>query len=76
MTSTNSDRAVRATHALAYYVQKQLHEAYNLASREENIIDLLTDLQHLASAENLDFKLCLRLADTNFEAERGEGTDE
>ncbi len=72
MTNNNETRSARADNTLTFYVRKQLNETYNPDSKDENLTDLLTDLMHFATFDNIDFELCFRMAKTNFEAEQEE----
>jgi hypothetical protein len=57
---------------MAFYVRSQLGETYNPDSRDENLIDMLTDLMHFATSDDIDFESSLRMAKINFEAEQNE----
>ncbi len=72
MTNSNETRAGRADNTLAFYVREQLGETYNPDSKDENLVDLLTDLMHFADSDKIDFDLSLKMAKTNFEAEQEE----
>jgi len=70
VSNNNETRTARADNTLAFYVREQLGETYNPDSKDENLVDLLTDLMHFAASDNIDFELCFRMAKTNFEAEQ------
>ena len=72
MPNNNETRAVRADDTLAFYVRQLLNETYNRNSKDENLVDLLTDLMHFAASDDIDFELNLRMAMNNFAAEQQE----
>lgn len=71
---TNSERTEWAAHALDIHLdQKGELPRHHLWGEEVEgpIIDLITDLLHLAEAHDLDTDAILRMATFNYEAERG-----
>jgi hypothetical protein len=70
--NNNETRTDRADNTLAFYVRQQLNETYNPSSKDENLVDLLTDLMHFSGSDNIDFDSSLKMAKTNFEAEQEE----
>ncbi len=72
MSNNNENRVTRADTTLAFYVREQLGETFNPDSKDENLVDLLTDLMHFAASDNIDFELNSRMAKNNFETERQE----
>ena len=72
MKKNNAARITRADNSMAFYVRSQLGETYNPDSKDENLIDLLTDLMHFATADDIDFDSNLRMAKANFDAEQNE----
>ena len=75
-TKDNKARVERARNMLRDYVEKQLGEKYE--ESEDEIIDLVTDLRHLAAdvskeqeAEGyrIDFEEVIRMSEVNFDAE-------
>lgn len=62
---TNADRAERAYASLSRYDGEV----------ETDIIDLMSDLLHLAREHGMDPKNVVRLAEMHFEAEEEEETD-
>ena len=75
MPNSNETRVIRADNAMEFYVRQQLNETYNPDSKDENLVDLLTDLMHFAASDNIDFESSLRMATNNFEEEQKEGSD-
>ena len=72
MPNNNETRVIRADNAMEFYVRQQLNEIYNPASKDENLIDLITDLMHFAASDNIDFSASVRMATNHFEAEQEE----
>jgi len=68
----NQSRSARVDKTLEFYVRKQLGESYNPDGMEEDLVDLLTDTMHFAAAKEIDFESILRMARSNFEAEKDE----
>ena len=75
MCNSNESRAARAENTLAFYVRKQLGETYNPDSKDENLVDLLTDLMHFATSDGIDFEASVRMAINHFQEEQNEGTN-
>ena len=72
MRNNNAARIARADNSMTFYVRSQLGETYHPDSKDENLIDLLTDLMHFAASDDIDFESSLRMANANFEAEQNE----
>ena len=70
MRSNNEIRSNRAGEALRFYVLNFLREAYRPESRDENMVNLLTDLMHFAAAHSIEFETLIRMAKCNFDAEK------
>jgi len=69
---TNGERIKRARHAVLSeaFWHGEVSENFNPATgTEEAVIDLITNLLHLAHNEGLDPAAVVRMAVTNFEAE-------
>ena len=64
---TNAERRAQAAEALDCFAKQAGDE---LASDEERLTDLLADLLHWCTAEEVHFDKCLRMARGHFEAER------
>ena len=76
MPNNNETRTARADNTLVFYVHEQLNETYNPDSKDENLVDLLTDLMHFAASDNIDFSASVRMATNHFEEEQKEGADD
>ena len=64
MTTENESRALRAIGRIDSYAG----EANDL---EANIIDMLTDLRHLAELKEISFHSCLNSSHNHYKTERG-----
>ena len=72
MLNSNETRSARADNAMEFCVRQQLNETYNPSSKDENLVDLLTDLMHFAASDNIDFESSVRMATNHFEEEQKE----
>jgi hypothetical protein len=66
--STNKERTARAQHALEAYLDTK-GENLNWIEEEAPIVDLVTDLLHLASTNEFDIETITRRAEIHFHAE-------
>ncbi len=62
--------------ARATLVQNVLKRLYDEHGREENVIDMLTDLRHLCDLKGWNFENCDRIARGHYAPEKEQGTVE
>lgn len=74
-TPTNADRASRARSALQAYILARDGDLKNdkIAEHAANVIDMVTDLQHLCAEDGVDFDSVVLSAVNHFKAEAPDG---
>lgn len=70
MTIENIERGQRAYDALLHYKKEVLIEGGH-GIYDEDIVDLITDIKHLCDSHDYSFESILRMATSNYNAERG-----